>query len=197
MRHPVGELANRALEREAWARERLAAHAGRRVTLAVGPLVAPFAIDASGLIDAEPAPGAPDLRLSISPLTLPAFLAAPSRWDEFVVAEGDAEVAATFKDLALTLPWFVEQAFSSLLGPAIGQRAADAGRRLLGFPEYVSERLGDSVASFARDEAGLLARGDEARVFAAEAAKLATRVDALADRLAALEARLPRLAAVR
>jgi ubiquinone biosynthesis accessory factor UbiJ len=197
MRHPVGELANRALERETWARERLAAHAGRRVTLAVGPLVAPFAIDASGLIDAEPAPGAPDLRLSISPLTLPAFLAAPTRWDEFVVAEGDAEVAATFKDLALTLPWFVEQAFSSLLGPAIGQRAADAGRRLLGIPEYVSERLGDSVASFARDEAGLLARGDEARVFAAEAAKLATRVDALADRLAALEARLPRLAAVR
>jgi ubiquinone biosynthesis protein UbiJ len=197
MRHPVGELANRALERETWARERLAAHAGRRVTLAVGPLVAPFAIDASGLIDAEPAPGAPDLRLSISPLTLPAFLAAPTRWDEFVVAEGDAEVAATFKDLALTLPWFVEQAFSSLLGPAIGQRAADAGRRLLGIPEYVSERLGDSVASFARDEAGLLARGDEARVFAAEAAKLATRIDALADRLAALEARLPRLAAVR
>jgi len=160
-------------------------------------LVAPLAIDASGLIDAEPAPGAPDLRLSISPLTLPAFLAAPSRWDEFVVAEGDAEVAATFKDLALTLPWFVEQAFSSVLGPAIGQRAADAGRRLLGFPEYVSERLGDSVASYARDEAGLLARGDEARVFAAEAAKLATRVDALADRIEALEARLPRLAAVR
>ena len=197
MRHPVGELANRALEREAWARERLAAHAGRRVTLAVGPFVAPFAIDASGLIDAEPAPGAPDLRLSVSPLTLPAFLAAPARWDEFVVAEGDAEVAATFKDLALTLPWFVEQAFSSVLGPAFGQRAADAGRRLLGFPEYVSERLGDSVASYARDEAGLLTRGDEARVFAAETTKLATRVDALAERLDALEARLPRLAAVR
>ena len=84
-----------------------------------------------------------------------------------------------------------------MLGPAVGQRAADAGRRLLGFPEYVSERLGDSVASYARDEAGLLARGDEARVFAAEAARLATRVDALAERLAALEARLPRLAAVR
>lgn len=197
MRHPVGDFANRTLEREAWARERLAAHAGRRVSLAVGPLVAAFAIDASGLIDPEPSAGPPDLRLSISPLTLPAFLGAPSRWDEFVVADGDAELAATFKDLALTLPWFVEQAFAGLLGPAIGQRAADAGRRLLGFPEYVSERVGDSVASYARDEAGLLARGDEARVFAAEAAKLATRVDALAERLAALEARLPRLAAVR
>ena len=197
MRHPVGALANRALERETWARERLVPHAGRRVTLAVGPVVVPFAIDASGLIDPDPAPGAPDLALSVSPLVLPAFLAAPGRWDEFVTAEGDAALATTFKDLALTLPWFVERAFASLLGPAVGQRAADVGRRLLGFPEYVSERLGDSVASYARDEAGLLARGDEARVFAAEAANLSGRTDALAERLAALEARLPRLAAVR
>ena len=77
MRHPVGALANRALERETWARERLVPHAGRRVTLAVGPVVVPFAIDASGLIDPDPAPGAPDLALSVSPLVLPAFLAAP------------------------------------------------------------------------------------------------------------------------
>jgi ubiquinone biosynthesis protein UbiJ len=197
MRHPVGALANRALERETWARERLAAHAGRRVRLAVGPLAVPFAIDASGLIDPEPAPGAPDLTLSISPLALPAFLGAPARWDEFVVANGDEALAATFKDLALTLPWFVERAFAGLLGPAFGQRAADAGRRLLGVPEYVAERLGDNIAGYARDEAGLLARGDEARVFAAEAARMAERTDALEQRLAALEARLPRLAAVR
>ncbi len=61
----------------------------------------------------------------------------------------------------------------------------------------MAERLGDNIAGYARDEAGLLARGDEARVFAAEAARMAERTDALEQRLAALEARLPRLAAVR
>lgn len=195
---PAAALANRVLEREAWARERLAAHAGQGFVLAVGPVATGFRIDSTGLIESAPlSGGGADLTLSISPLAIPSFLSDPSRWDAVVTANGAPALAATLRDLALTLPWFVEQAFSSLLGPAIGQRAADAGRRLLGIPEYVSERLGDSVASFARDEAGLLARGDEARVFAAEAAKLATRVDALADRLAALEARLPRLAAVR
>ncbi len=90
-----------------------------------------------------------------------------------------------------TLPWFVEQAFADALGPIGGQRVADTGRRLLAFPEYAVERVGETVGSYARDEAGLLARGDEARVLAQESAALAARVDAFAARLDALAARLP------
>jgi ubiquinone biosynthesis protein UbiJ len=60
---------------------------------------------------------------------------------------------------------------------------ADTGRRLLAFPGYAAERIGDSVASYARDEADLLARGDEMRAFAEQNAALAARVAALEARI--------------
>jgi ubiquinone biosynthesis protein UbiJ len=186
---PAARLANRLLEREAWARERLAAHAGRVFVIVVGPIATAFRVDGSGLLDTTPMRGvAPDLTLRLSAFAVPAFLSDPARWDSLVAAEGDPSLTATLRDLALTLPWFVEQAFAKALGPVVGQRVADTGKRLLAFPEYVAERVGESIGSYARDEAGLLARGDEARSFALEAAALATRVDALATRLDAVEA---------
>ena len=107
-----------------------------------------------------------------------------------MTADGDPALAATLKGLAETLPWFVERAFAEALGPIVGQRLADAGRRLLAFPGYAGARVGESVASYARDEAtspptprrrGSI--GDEI------AAAVASRVDALAARIDALAAR--------
>ena len=186
-----GALANRVLDREAWARQRFAAHAGRSFVVAVGPAASAFAIDATGHVASTPgARGAADLTLSVSPLDLPAFLADPSRWDSYVTAEGDAELAATLRELAPTLPWFVEQAFAHALGDVIGQRVADAGRRLLAFPEYAASRIAESAASYAHERSGLLATGDEGGVFATQVAAVAARTDALAARIEALAARI-------
>ncbi len=184
-------LANRALDREVWAKSSLAAHAGRVFVIAVGPVATAMRIDASGNVESAPrSQQPPDLRLALSPLAFPSFLANPGRWDELVAAEGDTALAATLKGLAETLPWFVEQVFANALGPIVGQRVADAGRRLLAFPEYAAARIGESVASYARDEAQIAARGAEVRSLGEQAAEISTRVDALAVRLDALEARL-------
>ena len=101
------------------------------------------------------------------------------------------ELAATLKDLAPTMPWLVEQAFAKLLGPIAGQRDADIGRRLLAFPEYAAERVGGSVVSFAHEQSGLLATGDEGSAFMMHVSALAARVDALALRIDDLDARVP------
>jgi len=187
-----GTLANRVLDREAWVRQRLAAHAGRSFIVAVGPAASAFAIDEAGRVASTLAGNAtPDLRLTVSPLDLPAFLADPTRWDRYVSAEGDSALASTLKELAPTLPWFVEQAFAQALGNVVGQRVADAGRRLLAFPEYAAEHVGASVASFARERSGLLATGDEGRTFAGEVAALGKQVDALTERVDALAKRIP------
>ncbi len=182
---------NRLLADEPWARERLAAHAGRRFIVRVGPMTGGFRIDTGGMLEpASPAATAADLTLTLSPLNLPSFLADPRRWNEFVAEEGDVELGGTLKDLAATLPWFVEKLFARALGPVVGQRLADAGRRMLAMPEYAASRLVANAGSYARDEAQLLAHPADMRDAAEQGRELASRVDTLDARIAALELRL-------
>src|SRR5207247_2400862 len=89
------------------------------------------------------------IQQSEEPLTFPALLADPRHWSEYVREDGDVALGGALKELAQTLPWFVEQAFARALGPIAGQRVADVGRRLLGFPEYAAERVTESVARYA------------------------------------------------
>ena len=184
-------LANRVLGREAWAQTCLAAHAGRVFAVAVGPLVTSMSIDEAGAITAAPhRDGPPDLTLTISPLAAPSLLAEPTRWDEFVAVDGDPALATTLKGLAETLPWFVEQALAGALGPIVGLRIAEAGRRLLALPAHAGARVGASIASYVRDETRFAAKTAEARSVGDEILATATRVDALSRRVDALAARL-------
>ncbi len=184
-------LANRVLGREAWARACLAVHSGRVFTVAVGPLVTAMRVDEAGTIASAPhQDGPPDLRLTISPLAVPSLLAEPTRWDEFVVVDGDPALAATLKGLAETLPWFVERALAGALGPIVGQRIADAGRRLLALPGYAGVRIGASIASYARDETHFATKSAEARSVGDEILATAARVDALSLRVDAVASRI-------
>ena len=175
------EIINRTLDRETWARARLAAHAGRTVRFVVGPAHVACTIDDSGRL--RDATAAPDLTLTVSPLRLPGLLAQPGRWPDLVAAEGDAALTATLAELALTFPMFVEQAFARMLGPIIGQQLASTGRQLLAMPEYAAERIAGSVARYVGDETALGVRASEARAFADDVSALATAVDALSARI--------------
>ena len=187
---PAG-LANRMLRGETWARDKLALHAGRVFSVTVSPATAVFRIGADGALEsASLTDTALDLSLSISPLNVAAFLADPRQWNQYVHEDGDAALGGTLKELAQTLPWFVEQAFARALGPIAGQRVADAGRQLLTFPRYAAERVAESVARYARDEAQLIARGDELRRLTEQTSEIASRVDALAARVAAMSNRM-------
>lgn len=185
---PAG-IANRVLASEAWARDKLAPMTGRVFSLAVGPFSGRWRIE-DGRVAVAPPDAAVDLHLRMSPFSVPAFLADPSRWNEFVREEGDAELGGVLKDLARTLPWFVEETFGKALGPVVGQRVADAGRRLLAFPEYAADRLAHSAGSYVRDEAGLLATGREFREWQQGIEDVKTRVDALEARVDALAPRV-------
>jgi len=130
------QLANRMLEEQAWAREKLAPFAGRVFSLAVGPLGAAWSIRGDGTFDRAPEGAVADLKLAISPWSVPAFLADPARWNELVREEGDPDLGGALKDLARTWPWFVEETFAKMLGPVAGQRAAAStrGRHARGGP---------------------------------------------------------------
>jgi len=182
---------NRVLADEPWARERLARHAGRAFSLRVGPLTTAFRIDGDGTLASAPVAGTkPDLVLTLSPFNVPAFLANPARWDEFVTEEGDVELGGTLKELAQTLPWLVEKLSASALGPIVGQRVADAGRRALELPEYASRRIGENVGTYARDEVQWLAHPADVRALDDDAQALATRIDVLEARVESLALRI-------
>lgn len=184
-------LANRLLGDEEWAREKLRVHAGRAFSMTSGPVSTAYVVRTDGTLDAlSGSAQRPDAELRISPFDVPQLLADPARFDALVTATGDAQFIATLRELSLTLPWFVERGFAKAFGPVVGQRLADAGRALLGFPEYAGTRLTDSVTSYARDEVGVLTRGEELRNFATEAAELSARVDSLAERIERLSATL-------
>jgi ubiquinone biosynthesis accessory factor UbiJ len=182
-------IANGILEQESWARDKLAPFAERVFTLAVGPINARFRITADGKLETAPADLPADLKLVLSPPSVPSFLANPARWNEFVREDGDAALGGALKELARTIPWFVEAALAKALGPMAGQRAADAGRKLLAFPEYAMQRVTEGVASYARDEAGLLARSAQMRQFGDGVGEVAVRIDALEQRFDTLSAR--------
>jgi ubiquinone biosynthesis protein UbiJ len=148
-------------------------------------------IDAAGRVhDAPRGDAAPDLTLRLSPFSVPSFLAQPGRWDELVVADGDPALAATLKGLAETLPWFVERMLAGALGPIVGQRVADAGRKLLALPEYAATHIGRDALRYAREETDLAVRVSEAAAFGSEVAAIASRVDGIAARIDAIAGRL-------
>ncbi len=182
-------VANRILDDEGWAREKLAAFAGKVFTLAVGPVVSSLSITADGRFETATSAAQADLKLAISPLSIPAFLANPARWNEFVREDGDAQLGGALKELARTLPWFVEAALARVLGNVAGRRVAETGRSLLAFPEHAAQRVAESTASYARDEAGLLARAEQMSTLRDGTTDVAGRVDALAQRFEAVSAR--------
>ena len=182
-------IANGILEQESWAREKLVPFAGRVFTLAVGPINARFRITVDGKLETVPSDLTADLNLVLSPRSVPSFLANPARWNEFVREDGDPELGGALKELARTMPWFVEAALAKTLGPMAGQRAANTGRKLLAFPEYAMQRVAEGVASYARDEAGLLARSAQMRQFTDGVVEVAARIDALEQRFDTLSAR--------
>jgi ubiquinone biosynthesis protein UbiJ len=124
--------------------------------------------------------------LTLSPFNVPAFLANPARWAEFVTEEGDVGLGGTLKELAQTLPWFVEKLSARAFGTIVGQRVADAGRRALELPEYASRRIGENVGTYARDEVEWLAHPADMRALGDDAQVLEKRIDELGARVESL-----------
>jgi ubiquinone biosynthesis protein UbiJ len=183
-------LANRVLAREQWARDSLRAHSGRSFKVVVASSAAKMRIDDSGSIESAQALEA--LRISrcgflrsrcprFSPTRSAGTRSSPPRRRR---ARHDAQGAG--RDAALVRRARIREA----LGPIAGQFVADAGRRMLAFPGYAGERVGDSVASYVRDEVPLAITTMQAGRSATRSPKQPPGVDALAARVDALGARL-------
>jgi ubiquinone biosynthesis protein UbiJ len=185
---PLAAFVNHLLAPEAWARDRLAPFAGKRICINAAPLPdLALRVRAGGLLEAAPAAEF-DLTVTVTPAALPSVLRRDASALQAMTFTGDAELAAALQFLLRNLRWDVEEDLSRAIGDVAAHRLAQTARDFLAWQKEAVERLGANVAEYLTEEAAVLA----AR---ADLAQFGREVAALADAVARLEKRVDRLAA--
>lgn len=188
----IGALGH-LLRQQSWARERLAAHAGRTVRIAVamkpiGALEPPevrATIDASGLLQRADPTVEPDATLRIEPSTDALFSLlgeGPQGLQRHLRIEGEVRLAATLGELAQHLRWDAEEDLSRVVGDVAAHRIVRFAGQALARLRDLGTRAETSAAQFA-------ATGSQVAV-KPQIERFRERVSALDHRLQALEKRV-------
>ena len=158
---------NRLLERETWARERLARFAGQSVQLAP-PLLAPFrvTIGAAGRVEQGGE--------------------APSAWISLDGVAGDSPLADEVRALARELRWDFEEELSRVVGDVAAVRIGGAARAFARWPADAAQRVTEALGAYATDEARLVVGRTELNGLKDEVQQLHAALRALEQRIARL-----------
>lgn len=184
---------NALLKRETWARERLAAHAGKSLRLSVGETWSLQAsLGADGLWQPCDAAIVPDVTLTIPTERLRDV---PGVWREqrlsgvigLLRIQGDAGFAHLVSDLARTLRWDVEDDLSRVVGDVLAVRLTAGARDLMAGTRQALSRARDNLGEYLGDESGLAVRSPEFLAWSRRRQHLADRLDGLELRLRRLE----------
>lgn len=189
---------NALLQREDWARQRLAAHAGKTLRLSAG---GPWRLQATltfdGLLGVSDAAVVPDVVLS---LPQSRWFERPDLWRRpgmaqvasMVHIEGDAGLAQVVSDLARDLRWDVEDDLSRVVGDVAALRLVGALRALGEGAREAAGKVRDNVAEYLGEESALAVRRADFDTWQARVDVLRSRLDALDRRVAAQAARAGR-----
>jgi ubiquinone biosynthesis protein UbiJ len=185
---PAAVFINHLLAREQWARDRLVPFAGQRVRFRLAPLPdLALEIDESGLVANCTATDVA-LTLTIPPAALPRILARDEAALREVGLEGDAGLARTVQFLFQNLRWDVEEDLSRVVGDVVAHRMAGAARAVAAWQRQAAGRLGENVAEYLKDEAGLLMHAYELEAFGREVSEVRDAVERLDKRIQRLNA---------
>ncbi|MFT0545708.1 SCP2 domain-containing protein [Allopusillimonas ginsengisoli] len=187
---PVSAL-NALLEREAWARERLASHSGKAVRFIVGPGVLNLSILGSGLVTASDPAIVPNATFTI-PLvklaSLPGVLRSrdPSALTALLHVEGDAALAQVVSDLAGSLRWDLQEDLSRVVGDVATTRLVGAGKLAASGLNQAAERLAGNVSEYITEESGMMAARPAFQGLSADMRSMLQRLEQLEARVGAL-----------
>ncbi len=175
---------NHLLQREDWARAALAAHAGRSARIDAGLAAVFLAVTSAGTLAAGS--GEPSVAIRLDPAAFPGALFDPAAARRNLLIEGDAAFAQALTDVLQKLRPDPAEDLARWIGDAPAQR-------LVGTLQAALDQLGDAARRAARQGADYLVAENplvlgrqEFDAFGQALAELATRIDALAARIAAL-----------
>jgi len=184
---------NHLLQREAWAREKLAPFAGEVVELRAG-LLPPLRLAIAEGGRALAAAAASDATLTIS--AKPGFLAALSKGEEHLMRavdiSGNARLATEILLLLRYLRWDVEEDLSRVFGDVVAHRMVGTAREFAAWQAEAASRLAENVMEYAIEERRMVVARTEFDGFAAAVATLRDDLARLEQRIALAATRPPR-----
>ena len=175
---------NHLLEKESWARERLAPFAHAIVELRAPPLPpVRLAITEPGLAQKDLSDAPCTLIMTLHP---EALMRGQEHFMRSIETAGDADLADAAMLLARHLRWDVEEELSRFVGDIAARRLAQGGRDLAAWQRDAAWRLAESLTDYFVEEQRMLVRRAELESFRAALGRLGGEIDQLERRIASL-----------
>ncbi len=180
---------NHVLRQQAWARDRLRAHAGRTVRVVVasplGPVSSGARIGEDGTLEVASV-DAPTVTLTLTP-SIDALFGllrdGPRGLTGALKVDGDVMVAAAVGEIAQHLRWDVEEDLSRVVGDRVAHRVGETARDGVRQAEDLRGRVESGVRQFLVQEDRQLVGREEMRTLTEALRELETVVGRLESRL--------------
>lgn len=182
----IARFANHVLEPANWAREKLAAHAGKVARFEVPPARFTLQVGADGLVHPADAAAEPAVTIRFDRTAALETLADREQAWRKAQVEGDTAFASAISQVAANLAWDVEEDLSRVVGDIAAHRLAAAGRAAAAWPRQAAQSVASNAAEYLTEEAQLL-------VTPLQAADFVREVDDLRDAVERLDKRVERL----
>lgn len=191
----VLQAINAMLAREAWARDKLRPHHGKRVLIEANGLSLDFLLTEHGLLQASVETSRPhDVRLTVRPGQWAALMSTDmAQRMSAVRIDGDAALAQVLAELARDLRWDVEDELASLMGDIPARRLVRGSENLLASLRDSAWRLAQNGSEYLTHEAAVLATPYQLQQWSEQVSRLRDDAERSAKRLAWLTQRLTAL----
>lgn len=174
---------NHLLATEPWAQAKLAAHAGKVVSVDTGVARLVFRIASDGSLNSADAGEPANVTIRMKLADLPLMARHRDRAFSYVQIEGDAEFASTIAQVAQSVRWEAEEDLSRLVGDVAARRLVQAGKGVAGAAQTAHRKVTENLAEYFLEENPMLVRPTDVSDFAQDVVKLRDDVERLGKRI--------------
>lgn len=186
---PAAAVVNHLLAQEAWARQKLAAHAHKVACIDTGAAQLRLKVAADGYVEDAPAEAAADVTIRVKLSDLPLIAANRERAVSYVKLEGDADFANAISQLSQNLRWDAEDDLARVFGDIAATRMVSGARGLFETIRTTHKKLTENVAEYFLEEQPMLIRPRMLQDFSADVVRLRDDLERLSKRIEKLERR--------
>jgi len=178
---------NHLLAQEAWARARLAAHAGKVARLDAGLIAVNWQVAADGLLKSAAPEATPHVVIRVKLTDLPLILQNRERAVSYVRIEGDADFANAISQVSQSLKWEAEEDLSRIVGDVAAHRIVSSARSVMETARAQRQTLEENIAEYFLEEKPMLLRPQTVAEFGRDVSKLRDDIERLEKRVRKLD----------